>query len=190
MATTVRQRTRDTVRLQLASEAWSLITLHGPDITVDELVNQMGISRATFFRYFPSKDEVVATYLAGDPVLIPHALTARLAAHPTESVWSALESTMTEVAPAHVKTQVEMVIAQPSWYARFLLRRVQHVDGIAHVLESQRHLSPTAARATAAMAVGILDSVLREWTRTDRTFAELVREAIRDSGVHRIEPFR
>ena len=64
MATTWREQSRDILRSELALAATDIFAVEGFDeVTVDDLVQRLGISRATFFRYFGSKDEAVLTTL-------------------------------------------------------------------------------------------------------------------------------
>lgn len=56
----LRSLTRETVRAQIAETAWSVFAERGfDDVTVNEVAEATGISRASFFRYFSSKEDVV-----------------------------------------------------------------------------------------------------------------------------------
>src|ERR1700759_4506208 len=52
-------RRRVTSRQELEQTAFALFTVHGFDATtVDEIAAAAGIGRRTFFRYFPSKNDI------------------------------------------------------------------------------------------------------------------------------------
>lgn len=64
-AANLRSRTRDAVRERIADEALILFDQQGFDATtVEDIVVAVGISPRSFFRYFPSKEDVVV----GDPL--------------------------------------------------------------------------------------------------------------------------
>jgi AcrR family transcriptional regulator len=56
----LRQRKKDAARSDIAKNAVELFAKRGfDDVTVDEIADRAGVSRRTFFRYFPTKDAVV-----------------------------------------------------------------------------------------------------------------------------------
>ena len=56
----LRERKRIETRTRIAEEAVRLVSEHGiPSTTVDEIAEAAGVSRATFFRYFESKEAVL-----------------------------------------------------------------------------------------------------------------------------------
>lgn len=183
MEANIRTRTREVMRAELARSAWTLMSKRGADITVDELSTELGISRATFFRYFESKDDVVATHLSVSGSEIAANLTTRLADHPGESVWEALTAAFSLAAQATRKDQVALMISVPAWYARFLLRRIDQIEDIAEALSHHRSLDARSAQATAVMAIGLLDASLREWIDSAETaFADVWLENLKAAG--------
>lgn len=86
--TPIRERTRRLMQTELTSVAQDLFLEHGyEETTVDQIAAAAGMSKRTFFRYFPSKDDlVIGKYsLFGDRMA--DALDARPA---DESVWASL----------------------------------------------------------------------------------------------------
>jgi AcrR family transcriptional regulator len=52
--------TRDAVRARLAESVYDYFLAHGfAESTVEDAAKAAGISRATFFRYFPAKEDAV-----------------------------------------------------------------------------------------------------------------------------------
>jgi AcrR family transcriptional regulator len=91
----LRQRTRDAVRNQIASVAMEMFDELGfEEITVDQIAAAVDISPRSFFRYFPSKEDVVL----GDPMVyvepVRQRLTLTLASMP---VWDALRAALESI---------------------------------------------------------------------------------------------
>src|SRR6266704_7094803 len=84
----VRERTRRTVRSELAQLAVSLFVEKGYDeTTIDDLAAAAGMSKRTFFRYFASKEELVM----GKYEVLGEQLAENLAARPAgEPLWASL----------------------------------------------------------------------------------------------------
>lgn len=60
--TSLRERNRTRARRDIETAALALFERQGYDATgVDEIASLAGVSRATFFRYYPSKEEVLFT---------------------------------------------------------------------------------------------------------------------------------
>lgn len=104
----LRQRTRDAVREQIAAEALVMFDEQGFDeTTVDQIAAAVDISPRSFFRYFPSKEDVVL----GDPMVYGEPVRDRL----EESlkvlpVWEALRAALDAV--------VETGEKDPEWALR------------------------------------------------------------------------
>ena len=67
----LRQRKRDETRRRIASAAADLASSQGiASTTVEQIVERAGVGRATFFRYFDSKELAVATGLSDVAVMV------------------------------------------------------------------------------------------------------------------------
>jgi AcrR family transcriptional regulator len=86
--TPIRERTRRLAQTELTSVAQDLFLEHGYEATtVDQIAAAAGMSKRTFFRYFPSKDDLVI----GKYDLFGDRMADALDARPTdESVWASL----------------------------------------------------------------------------------------------------
>jgi AcrR family transcriptional regulator len=118
----LRQRTRDAVRQQIAEVALEMFDEQGFDeTTVDQIASAVGISPRSFFRYFPSKEDVVL----GDPMIYGEPVRQRLAqALETMPVWEALRSGFeavvesVEADPEGALRATRVMISTPSLRAR------------------------------------------------------------------------
>jgi len=86
----LRARARLAMRTEIAETAFALFLQRGfEQVTVDEIAEAAGLSRRSFFRYFPSKEDAVFGLLYD----LGEELAAAVAARPTaEPPWTALRS--------------------------------------------------------------------------------------------------
>jgi AcrR family transcriptional regulator len=89
----LRARVRRRTRAEVAEVAFDLFAERGFDVTTaDEVAEAAGISRASFFRLFSSKEEAVFVALEATGAVIAAALVERPA---REDHWTALRSAFT-----------------------------------------------------------------------------------------------
>jgi AcrR family transcriptional regulator len=88
----LRSRTRENVRVQIAEVAFNVFAERGFDaVTATEVAEAAGISRASFFRYFESKEDAV--FVAQEELGVK--IAARLRERPAgEDAWSALRQSL------------------------------------------------------------------------------------------------
>jgi len=180
MSVDIRERTRDAVRGQLAELAFNYFLANGFDeSTVDEAAKAAGISRATYFRYFSTKEDAVIVAMQSSD-LDYGAVLRDLELRPDES-WLALlrrvfEPTVeaTELNPARVRAKVSMITAIPSLRAHLLeRRRVQEDHLIATV--SERLADALTAKVLVVAALAVVDLAWREWAADpEASFRELL----------------
>jgi len=88
----LRSRTRENVRVQIAEVAFNVFAERGFDaVTATEVAEAAGISRASFFRYFESKEDAV--FVAQEELGVK--IAARLRERPAgEDAWTALRQSV------------------------------------------------------------------------------------------------
>lgn len=88
----LRSRTRENVRVQIAEVAFNVFAERGFDaVTATEVAEAAGISRASFFRYFESKEDAV--FVAQEE--LGAKIAGRLRERPAgEDAWSALRQSL------------------------------------------------------------------------------------------------
>ncbi|HKS47473.1 MAG TPA: TetR family transcriptional regulator [Amycolatopsis sp.] len=166
------------MRAEVSAVAFRLFAEQGFDkTTVDQIASAAGLSRATLFRYFGTKEDVVL----GDLEDLGRDIARRFAERPTdERPWESLRhafGALTEFnadEPEKALAYVRMLCEAPSLKARHWERR-QTWQGLL-VPEVSRRLGtdPAAAedpraRALVASALACTDAATDAWTACDGT---------------------
>jgi len=164
------ERKRQAVRDHLTEVALQLLTDRDFDaVTVDEIAAAAGVSRRTFFRYFPSKEEVVLGFLDRMGRLLRDAIVARPAGEPPlRAVHTALRPRVAAYSAAADRTLalVRLLQRSPSLRAQELERRQRLRELVAEAiavrlgLDHRRDLRP---RLLAAIALVPLDVAITMW---------------------------
>lgn len=190
----VRDRSREILRAELAVAASDFCAERGfESVTVDDIAQAIGVSRATFFRYFGSKEDAVVA--AARTVRTP--LADGIRGEPAGvSAWTAARSAMAatvEVArvdPGRLRSRVRMISASPALRARLALHHADDRVELAEAL-TERMTDPHAARAVAGAAMAAIDLGWSLWasdssadlgTELDRAFA-----LVADAGAARLQ---
>lgn len=188
MALGVRERARHAFRTEIADAMSNLFAERGFDaVTVDEAAREVGISRATFFRYFGSKEDAVLAVIEASAIDYARAV-ADLPPVPGETAWQLLHRGFTS-ALALVKDDSElararlrMIYRTPTLDARLTGRRRAYEEALTAVV-AERLGSAAAARAVSAAALAGLDLAWRLWSAgeepalaaaLDRVFTDLI----------------
>jgi AcrR family transcriptional regulator len=155
----LRERKKLATRLAIREAAMRLFADRGfAGTTVEEIAEAAGVSRATVFAYFPTKEEIVF----GDAAAAVDGLAARLAegGDPTVRAVRAWLTELTGWLEPELLLQLRLGREAPAVAARRLQLDRQIEDVIASALE--RELGPRrelAARLTAASLIGGLNTV-------------------------------
>ncbi|MFJ2235145.1 TetR family transcriptional regulator [Streptomyces sp. NPDC087859] len=174
----LRERMRATVRAEVTEVALRLFTVQGFDrTTADQIAAEAGLSRATLFRYFRTKEDIVLGGLEGDGQQVTEALAAR---PDEERPWVALRRAfdvlvrVNEEAPEQTLSFLRMLQQTPSLRARHFEKQLQWqeqmVPEIARRLEASPG-RPEDPRPTAlvAAALACLDAAARGWVACEGT---------------------
>lgn len=167
----LRERKRAATRLRIATEAARLATKRGvAGVTADEIADASDISRATFFRFFATKETAIAEGFSGPEV---QQLLAVLAAQPAElSPLDAVAQTFRDLGTRLDPATRELVLEQAriaesspalqAWMASAWLHDEQLV---ARVLADRLGTGPDdpRARMVAAAAMAAMRTGLERW---------------------------
>ncbi|HVY96739.1 MAG TPA: TetR family transcriptional regulator [Solirubrobacterales bacterium] len=165
----LRALTRESIRRQLAETAWDAFAERGFDeVTAAEVAQAAGISRASFFRYFGSKEEAVFAALETMGAEIATALAERPSG---EDAWVALRRAFDAAIPSYKRdparslARLRLTRETPALRAHQLERQAQWREMIGAVLASRLGAEPGDVRieALAAAALGALDAATERW---------------------------
>ncbi|GGI04214.1 TetR/AcrR family transcriptional regulator [Egicoccus halophilus] len=184
---TRRERNRTRTRRALVDAALELCASDGFEaVSVDRIADAAGVSPRTFFRYFPTKDEVLfADY--EDEFDVWSIVTA---AHvPGETVLDCIRRGTHQVAADYLARQEHwdrwfgVVAADPVLQRRFLAARARLQQRAAAAIGRMLGIDPSLdprPTALAAAAMATTDAALRIWEASGRTRPrlEVVDEAL------------
>ncbi|GAA4971593.1 AcrR family transcriptional regulator [Nonomuraea thailandensis] len=163
----LRERARRAVQAELATVALELFTERGFDeVTVDDIARAAGVSKRSFFRYFPAKEDAVfgGVQVMGDDI------AEQLAARPAdERPWDSLHAVLREWVAridAESRATLRLIERTPSLRARFQHKREEARSRIAEALAARTGLDPFTADLLTAAAGAAVDCASREWLRT------------------------
>jgi AcrR family transcriptional regulator len=181
----LRERTRRTVRAELMTIGMRLFLTNGYDqTTIEDISAACGLSKRSFFRYFPSKEDLVFGNLA----LVGERLAAHLADRPaSEPAWPALRNALDFLVTLNLRDPERslalrrMMRSTPALDARRLEKQMLWRGLLASQLSSRR--GPGARlkcalrdNALVASALACFDAAHDEWVAGDAkaSLAELV----------------
>jgi AcrR family transcriptional regulator len=188
MADTLRDRTRRAVRAEIAETAVALFAERGFDeTTVEDIARAVGMTKRSFFRYFPTKEDAV---FAGTEVLVEQ-VVADLEARPAgETPWECLHQVLRHWQERIYSSGAELagerlIQSTPALRARLHQKRELWRQAARDVLVSRGRLDEFSADLLTNAATAVLDSVGREWIRTD---GRADRAALLDRGFAALRP--
>lgn len=174
----LRARMRAAVQAEVVEVAHRLFTEQGFDqTTVDQIAGEVGLSRASLFRYFGTKEEIVLGRLEESGRRIAEALAAR---PDDERPWEALRRAFdvltqaNEQAPEQTLAYLRMLQETPSLRAGHHEKQMRWqellVPDIARRLGvSPDHPEDTRPGALASAALACLDVAATAWVACEGT---------------------
>ena len=157
--TGLRERKKAKTRAAIREHALRLFGEHGyAATTVDQIAEAADVSPSTFFRYFPTKEDVV---LADDydPLLIEAVRAQPADVPPIQAVRRAIREVFTRVTQEEwerERARQRMYLAVPELRARAIQQYTDSVDMVADVLAERMGLPPGdfGARVMAGAIIG------------------------------------
>jgi AcrR family transcriptional regulator len=167
----VRARARRAMRAELADLALELFAERGyEETTVEDIARAAGLSKRSFFRYFPSKEDVVFGGVEAVAGEIAEEILARPAA---EAPWDCLHQVLRRRqrdihASERELAGLTLIEATPSLRARLHQKRDAMRGEISDALRRRpgADLDAFTADVLTAASAAALDAVTREWLRT------------------------
>lgn len=188
MTNGVRERARRALRTEIAEALSTLFAERGFDaVTVEDAAREVGISRATFFRYFGSKEDAVIATIENSTIDFS-AVLKDLPGIEGDNAWRLLCRTFQHaLAMIDDDSRVDhdrlrMIHTTPSLRSRLTERRYAQEDSLTAGLE-RRGVSQEIARPAVAAALAAVDLAWRRWARgeeqslrdaLEQVFAQLI----------------
>jgi AcrR family transcriptional regulator len=181
----LRSKARASARAEIAEVAFRVFAERGFDqVTATEVAAAAGISRASFFRYFESKEDAVFVAQEQMGTKVAMALAARPAG---EDAWAALRNALDPVlqtyqrSPEEALGRLRLIRCTPNLRAHQLERLATWREVIGAALAVRLGLAETDIKVEALVgaALGALDAASTRWAESDgaEDLIELLDEA-------------
>lgn len=166
-----RERKKQQVREELTRQAFALFAVHGFDaVSVEDITEAADVSRATFFRYFPSKEDVLVQWMrqVGD-----EAAQALLERPADEPPLPALRQALLTLAAVYARDQQRTAVVErlrrdsPSVRAAYRDKIAYWEDALAGALAHRTGENPDTdltPRLLARLAMAAVTSANDTWT--------------------------
>jgi AcrR family transcriptional regulator len=168
MPETVKLRARDAMRRELANAALDVVLDHGFDaLTADDIAAAIGMSRATFFRQFGSKEGAVVAAYTGTSAQFADAFR-RTARDGGGTRWRQLRMAVepavlfAEADPARIRRRLAFLGEHPRIFARLKQERVAQIDQLAQAMQDSG-VGAFESQILANAAISTLDQGFQHW---------------------------
>lgn len=176
MVNHVRDRSREILRAEFADAAATFCAEHGFDqVTAEEIAQGIGVSRATFFRYFATKEDAVVSAARGSAeragAFAQRIDDAAKAATPGTPVWDVIRAataSMIETAETRgdpLRARMRMIAEVPALSDHLAAQQRGDRSAVTEVLRPHTD-DARVAHVVAAAAVTAVDLAWQEWART------------------------
>jgi AcrR family transcriptional regulator len=167
----LRERKRTRTRLMIQAEALRLFADKGyTQTTVEDIADAAAISPRTFFRYFPSKEDVVMWDEYDDPVALD-----LLAAQPedeplAETIRAVVRETLEGLYrhdPERLLTRVQLASTVPELRARFVEEQTRGIEQLTEVFATRRgaRVDELTLRVVGSAMLAAVSVALDAWQR-------------------------
>jgi AcrR family transcriptional regulator len=182
MSTTpgLRERKKAKTRAAIQTHALRLFAEQGYEATtIEQIAEAAEISPSTFFRYFPTKEDVVVEddY---DPLILAAFESAGTAEHPLTMLRAAAVIDAEE--ERKILERTRLIFAVPALRARSLQNMLSTIDLLAEALSRDSELPATDRRVRifTGAVVGAWMAVLLRWAESDggEPLADVLDEAL------------
>jgi AcrR family transcriptional regulator len=184
----LRERNRQRTRGDITEAALALFERHGYEATtVEQIARAAGVSSATLFRYFPSKEDILFAH----EDTVAQALVAKIAARPDRSLTVAalaepVAGYALDLMDERLPRLTHLVMTNRSLEPRSLRMRFAWEQALARQLAAEDGVPAPAMRHTllAAVVVSCLSTALRYWDKSSASgsLPGLVRQAFEECG--------
>lgn len=183
MGSVVRERVREKMKTELAQQLYSVFAKRGlENVTAQQAAQAVGISRATFFRYFSSKEDAVVTALRSMNMHFSQMLES-MVSNPSESLLELLRRSFeptvlaAEGDPETMRAQIKLVKSTPALRATWQESRREQSSALAQALHPFC-ANPRLAETSALLALTLYDHALLRWVESDEhSLREILDEA-------------
>lgn len=181
----LRQEQRDFAGAEITRRAISLFIERGYDeVTVDEIAAAAGISARTFFRYFPSKSDVLRQHQRFLFDRLTQALTAR---PPQESPSVALRKAFLATGAMRTDDSArfvalgQLLIHHDTSLGHAFAFETERIDELVQVLVARGAKHDLDLEATVGALLGAAQASFRYWVRNpeEAPLVELMQRALR-----------
>jgi AcrR family transcriptional regulator len=168
----LRERKRTRTRLMIQAEALRIFDQKGyAQTTVDEIADRAAISPRTFFRYFPTKEDVVM-WDEYDPLVL-ELLDSRPNDEPVaETLRSVIRETLSglyESDPERLLVRVRLASTVPELRARFIDEQTHGVELLAPLLARKRgsRVDDLSLQVIGSALLAAVSAALDRWQESD-----------------------
>lgn len=183
MGSVVRDRVREKMKTELAQQVYTVFAERGlENVTAQQAAQAVGISRATFFRYFSSKEDAVVTALRSMNMHFSQMLES-MSSNPSESLLELLRRSFeptvvaAEQDPTVMRSRIELVWSTPALRASWQESRREQQVALAQAL-SAFCANPRLAETSALLALTLYDHALVRWIESPKqSLREILDEA-------------
>ncbi|HEX4304938.1 MAG TPA: TetR family transcriptional regulator [Solirubrobacterales bacterium] len=169
----LRTKSRERLRAEIAEAVFNVFAERGFDqVTATEAAEAAGISRASFFRYFESKEDAV--FVAQEEMGAN--VAAALRARPTgEDAWTALRRALDAAVAAYQRSpdaalaRLRLIRCTPNLRSHQLERLAQWKEAIGAALAERLGVAGDDIKVEALVgaALGALDAASTRWGQSD-----------------------